>query len=71
MPASRPSTTRKASGRRDPVALAGVVRSSLEVVDGRLAGIALEGSATPATASRAFCTRLTTTCSTRGPSPST
>ncbi|MEN3236491.1 MULTISPECIES: sensor histidine kinase [Methylobacterium] len=33
---------RKASGRRDPVALAGVVRSSLEVVDGRLAGITLD-----------------------------
>ncbi|KMO35005.1 ATPase [Methylobacterium tarhaniae] len=32
---------RKASGRRDPVALTGVVRASLEVVEGRLAGIDL------------------------------
>ncbi len=32
---------RKASGRRDPVALGGVVRASLEVVEGRLSGIAL------------------------------
>lgn len=32
---------RKASGRRDPVALGGVVRASLEVVEGRLAGIDL------------------------------
>ncbi|KMO17130.1 sensor histidine kinase, partial [Methylobacterium indicum] len=32
---------RKASGRRDPVALAGVVRTSLEVVEGRLGGIDL------------------------------
>nr|WP_312892028.1 ATP-binding protein [Methylobacterium sp. DB0501] len=30
---------RKASGRRDPVALGSVVRASLEVVEGRLAGI--------------------------------
>lgn len=35
------SFARRASGRRDPVALTGVVRASLEVVEGRLPGIDL------------------------------